>query len=244
MRIIFYLILFTSIIFSLSSCSKGEVIKDPRFGSVSITDRTNANISVIQGDNYKFPLSGKGSDADQNISLVSGQNRFRFYEEDVLLLDTSISVEAFVLHPYFMFMSNANSVLRIVDAKLNNFDKEEKPDAGFIKISLANFSKFLPDKINVYVSTTTYIPYLNQPIQIGEFLNASGSFSGFKRLLLGKDQASRPVKDFLLTIKDRADQTVLATSTFTLPVETKNVYLLYLSGDNLSSLKVTTLMSK
>lgn len=244
MRIIFYLASSVLILFSLSSCSKGEIIKDPQFGSISITDRTTADIHVIQGNDSKFPLSGKNGSADANVNLVSGKNRFRFYEADLLLLDTSLFVEAFASHPYFMFRPNLNSALKIVDHQLNNFDKEQQPEAGFIKISLANFSKSLPDKVNIYVYTTTYIPYAFQQIQIGAFLNTSGSFSAFKKLILGKDQLSKSVDGFTLTIKDPANNTVLATSAFTLPVAANGVYLLYLSDDIKSAPTATILMSK
>ncbi|MBB5634786.1 hypothetical protein HDE68_000671 [Pedobacter cryoconitis] len=241
MRITFYFILFMLIITGVSSCSKGDLIKDPAFGSISISDFTSKKVTVIEGENNQLPVLG------ETVSLLSGNNRFRFYDDKTLLLDTSLKIEPFKKHKYFILRPNNQSVLRVFDDSLNGFNQETFPTAGSVKISLANFSKSLPDKVNVYITTTTYRAPATEEIKVGEILKVSGSFSGFKTMLTGKDQFLKPIKEFTLTIKDSNDQAVLFTVPLVLPVETATVYLLYLedkTGVTKPDIRATLLMSK
>ncbi|MGY0041586.1 hypothetical protein [Pedobacter sp. NJ-S-72] len=243
MRISFYLIFSALIICSASSCSKGDLVNEPLFGKFSINNfiTPERNVTIVEGEVNQLPVPAK------NISLISGENRFRFYDKEILLLDTSLKVEPFKEHVYFMFKPNERSTFKIFDTKLNGFDLEELPQASTIKISLAaNFSKGLPDKVNIYLITTTYKAPAPQEIQVGEFLNVSGSFSGFKKVIPGKDNLLHPVNSFTLVIKDIANQNVLAKIPFTLPLKpnleelANSVYLLYADDKG----GITTLMSK
>ncbi|MET4139964.1 hypothetical protein [Pedobacter sp. UYP1] len=240
MRIIFYFIFSVLTLFSFLSCSKGEPVKDLLFGKLALVDFTPGGITIIAGANTKF------SGQVYNESFVSGGNRFRFYDKDILLLDTSLMVEAYKKHIYFMFKPGADKTLRIFDETLNGFDKETLPDTGSVKISIANFFTALPNKVNVYLTTNTYQPPILQPIQVAEFPGVTQSFSGFKVIIPGKDQLLQQVEAFTLVIKDVASQNVLKTIPFTLPrkVNSKelasDVYLLYVNDQG----GVTTLMSK
>lgn len=240
MRIIIYLISISLALLNICSCSKGDPVSDPGFGNLSIANFASGETRIIQGTDHEFIANGK------NFSLLSGKNRFRFYNADLLLLDTLLSVDAFEAHAYFMFRPAISSPLKIVDSRLNDFDKELKPDSGSVKISLANFSKSLPDRVNIYVLTSTYIPYALQPVQVGAWQNVSRSFSGFQKIKTGRDQSSRPVKEFTLVVKDPDDRAVLSTATFTLPLipepgkQASSVYLIYINGDG----QVIPLMSK
>lgn len=240
MRIIFYFILSVLILFCFLSCSKGEPVKDLLFGKLAILDFTPGGITIVEGGANKLPPPVN------NVSLVSGGNRFRFYAQNNLLLDTSLMVEAYKKHTYFMFKPNVNTPFRVFDESLNGFDKETLPDASSVKISFANFSGTLPDLVNIYVRTNTYKIPVSQQIQIGEFLNVSTSFSGFKKLTLGLNSSSLPENAIILVVKDPVSQQVLKTINFTLPKVINSdqlvdyVYLLYVNDQN----GVTTLMSK
>ncbi|RAJ36972.1 hypothetical protein LY11_00047 [Pedobacter cryoconitis] len=224
----------------ISSCSKGKLVKDPAFGSFSISDFTSQKVTVVEGAGNKLtvPIT--------SVSLVSGENRFRFYDDTTLLLDTLLKLEAFKNHKYFMLRPNDKIKLRVFDDSLHGFNQETLPAAGSVKISLANFSKVLPDKVNVYITTTTYKGPGSEEIKVGDFLRLSASFSGFKTLLVGKDQFLKPIKEFTLLIKDSNDQAVLFSTPLSLPVETAAVYLIYLDdkGTGQTNIRATLLMSK
>lgn len=224
----------------VSSCSKGNLVKDPAFGSFSISDFTAQKVAVVEGVNNKLtvPIA--------NVSVVSGDNRFRFYDNNILLLDTLLKIEAFKNHKYFMLRPNDKTRLRVFDDALNGFNQEALPAAGSVKISLANLSKALPDKVNVYVTTTTYKVPGSEEIGVGDFLKISASFSGFETLLVGKDQFLKPIKEFTLLIKDPNNQAVLFSTPLVLPVETATVYLIYLDdkGTDQTNIRATLLMSK
>jgi len=240
MRIILYSILSILVISSLLSCSKGSVFNDPKFGSILLTKISSSNFTIIQGENNQLSVG------NNVINMISGNNRFRFYESDMLLLDTLLSVEPFVIHPYILFRPNQNKRLRIFDSSLNGLDKEGLPDSGNIKISLANFSSSLPDKVNVYLTTTTYTPTGLREVQVAEFLGVSGTFSVFQNIITGKNELLMPIDIFNLTIKDPADQKVLGTAVLSLAdinsagVLKRSVYLIYLNSESSANI----LMSK
>jgi hypothetical protein len=225
MRITFYLIFSTIILLCFLSCSKGYPVQAPEFGKVTFKNFTAGKIVITEGASNLL--------TEEKVDLVSGKHRFRFYDKEVLLSDTSLNVEAFKFRTFFMFRPAESFAFKVFDTKLNGFEDEVSPPNGFLKISLANFSTSLPDKVNIYLTTTTYKAPLMQPIQIGEFLNVSSSFSGFKQVVLGMDNLLHPVKDFTLIIKDTANQQVLETRTFSLPLKPAlfelegNVFLLY-----------------
>jgi hypothetical protein len=240
MRIIVYSILSILVISSILSCSKGSVFNEPKFGSILLTKISASNFTIIQGENNQLSV---GNDV---INMISGNNRFRFYENDMLLLDTLLSVEPFNIHPYVLFKPNENARLRIFDSSLNGLYKEALPDYGNIKISLANFSNTLPDKVNVYMTTTTFTAGGLREIQVGEFLGVSGAFSVFQSIITGKNELLTPISVFNLTIKDSADQKILGTAVLNLAdinsagVFKRSVYLIYLSSEN----NANVLMSK
>ncbi|QNK61314.1 hypothetical protein H7F33_12130 [Pedobacter sp. PAMC26386] len=246
MRITFYFILSMLAMLGVSSCTKGDLVKDPAFGSLSISDFTSKKITVVEGANNKLLVTG------EYISLPEGNNRFRFYDKNTLLLDTLLKIVPFQKHEYFMLRPNNQLNFQVFDDSLNGFDKETFSAAGSIKISLANFSKLLPDKVNVYITTTTYKGSGSEEIKVGEILKVSGSFSGFKILLIGKDQFLKPIKEFTLHIKDSNDQVILFTFPLVLPVEKASVYLIYLEDKTIAvtvpsakpEIKATLLMSK
>lgn len=238
MRIIIYLISIFLILFGVSSCSKGELISDPLFGYLSFSNFAGS-ISVIEGADKKL-----GPDA-KNVSMVSGENRFRFYNADELQLDTLLKINPLTNNQYFIFKPNSNSSFRVLDLSFNGFDKQVLPDSGMVKISVANFSAILPDKVNIYLTTTTYSSNVLEQIQVGEFLNTNGSFSAFQTIRFGKNQLSRPQNLFVLTIKDPKDNKLLNTIPLTLPAIptgklVSSVYVLYINADN----NATILMSK
>lgn len=239
MRINFYLILIPLLFSVLCSCTKGDLVKDPQFGTVSISNFALGNINVIQGKDQSFPADGTKK------GVIAGQSQFRFYESDKLLLDTALSVEPFVEHAYIMFRPTTNTDLKIYDSSLNGLNKEPLPDSGAVKISLANFSATLPNKVNIYLTTTTYILNNPQEIRVAEFINVDRSFSGFKKIVLGKDLSSLPQKTFSMSVKDPVDNKLLETLTIILPGSStgallKSVYLLYIDANS----SPTILMSK
>ncbi|AMP99311.1 hypothetical protein AY601_2420 [Pedobacter cryoconitis] len=240
MRIIFYFIFSVLILFSFLSCSKGEPVKDLLFGKLAFIDFTPGGIRIIAGSANKF------SAPIEDASFVSGENRFRFYDKDILLIDTLLRVEAYKKHTYFMFKPNADKTLRIFDETLNGFDKETLPDTGSVKISMANYFSALPNKVDIAITTNTYQPPILQLIQVAEFLNVTQSFSQFKVIIPGKDQLLQEVNSFTLIIKDVVSKNVLKTIPFTLPKKinskelASDVYLLYVNDQG----GVTTLMSK
>lgn len=243
MRITYYLILFSLIFIYFSSCSKGDVIRDPQFGRISFVSPTPGQIDSIAGDRDKFTVNAGA------VSIISGKSRFRFYSEKVLLQDTLLSVEPFTTRTYTLFKPYTDSNLKIFDSSLNGLNKEVLPDSGFVKFSIANLSESLPGKVNVYISTTTYTPSSEKPIQVGELLNVSSSFSKFQTIMVGINQSSRVINKFTLTIKDAGNNSLLATIPLVLPVSTTagtigqltaGIYLLYLGNSG----TVNILMSK
>lgn len=243
MRIIFYLIAASLIFTCFSSCSKGDIVKNPQFGNISIVTSSLETFDIVQGDHNKFIVNAKA------VSMVSGKNRFRFYLKDILVKDTLLSVSPFKTQTYTLFKPDEDSNVRIFDSSFNGLDKEVLPDSGFVKFSLVNFSKSLPDKVDVYISTTTYIPFSEKPIQVGEFLNITRSFSEFHTLMVGVNQSSQAMNKFTLTIKNSGSNLTLATIPLVLPISatagnlgklTGSIYFLYLGNNN----TVDILMSK
>lgn len=243
MRIIFYLISFILLSSCFSSCSKGSLVKDPQFGKISFVSSSPGQIDSIAGDNNKFKVNAGA------VSIVSGKSRFRFYLGKALLHDTLLSVEPFTTHIYTLFKPYSDSDLKIFDSSLNGLNKEIIPDSGLVKFSIANLSATLPAKVNVYISTTTYTPFSEKPIQVGEFLNVSSSFSEFHTIMVGVNQSSKAINKFTLTIKDAGNNSLLATAPLVLPVSatagsignlTAAIYLLYLGNSG----TVNILMSK
>lgn len=244
MRKIFYLI--SLFIFSfLFSCSKGGPVQDPQFGNVLLLNSLSENIGIIQGDYTKLVTSGDSL----VLNIPSGKSRFKFYLKDTLSLDTLLSVEPYVNNKRTLFKPSVNTDLRIIDNSLNGFNREVAPDSGFLKISLANFSKSLPDKINIDISTTTYTPFSLKPIQVAENINVSSSFSVFKTIKFGINQVSVPVTLFTLTVKDPSSNLILASIPLIIPLGQSSgtttrlvgsIFLLYINEDNVTSI----LMSK
>jgi hypothetical protein len=231
MRIILYLTLAVLIFFSVFSCSKGSIVKDPQFGSMSLTNLTTGSLTAVEGEDNKVAVIGK-----INLNLVSGKKRFRFYQNDTLMLDTNLSVEPYITHSYVAFRPYENIDLKVMDATLNGLDKEAMPDSGTVKISFANFSESLPNKVDIYLTTNTYTPNSLKEIQVGEFLNVSQSFSVFRNVALGKNVSGQPVSVFTVTIKDPISHSSLITNNLTLPITTTidqqaaAVYILYLDA--------------
>jgi hypothetical protein len=217
-------------------------MQDPEFGRVSIKDLTSGAVHVVEGENHNFKTSNDGNTFS---NIISGKNRFRFYLADTLLLDTSLSVEPYVKNTYVMFKAEANSVLRVFGNDLNGLNNEKLPDSGMVKFSLANFSKTLPNKVNVYINTTTYTPNTDKPIQVAQFLNISNSFSAFENIKLGITKDKGLVSAFVFTVTDPLYQTVLASIPVDLPKDLNNqlsstVFLFYLDSSGTANI----LMSK
>lgn len=228
---------------TIFSCSKGTIVKDPQFGQVSFLSTSAEKIDIVKDGSTKIDADGTA------LRIVSGNNRFRFFLKDQLLLDTSLSVEPYSLHAYTLFKPNESSTLKVYDATLNGLKTEVLPDSGFVKFSIANFSGSLPGKLNIYISTTTYTPNSDKPIEVGHFLNVNHSFPEFHKILLGINQSSQTTNTFTLTIKDTDNKGVLAIIPLVLPVGstagivgklTGSVYLLYIDDKNTASI----LMSK
>lgn len=235
MRIFLYLILLVISCFTFS-CAKGDLINDPQFGRISITDFTDKRVTVFQGEMQPFEATGT------EYNLPSGKNRFRFYQNDILLLDTLLSVEPYHAHAFTMLKTDEESALRIFDPALNGFDNQILPDSGILKFSLANFSGKLPSKVNVYINTTTGS---SKVIQAGQFMNVSTSFSPFQDVKLGFNQLSNPVNQFSMIIKNPLNQEILATMPLTLPTGNSSgqanalsatVFIIYISPANTATI--------
>lgn len=216
----------------LSACSKGSIVDEPVFGFISINKLAATEIKVIKGDTTVFSANGVVFNA------LAGPNRFRFYEGEVLSLDTMLVATPNYNHPYVLFKPNGNTPIRIYDSKFNGFDKEVLPDTGFIKISIANFSEQFPAKVNVYITTNTIIDGRQQEIQTAEFLNVSGSFPPVTLAKLGSTTSGIFEHKLTLILKDPEMNTVLMTKDLILPTGagkgSKNlpytVYLVYIDG--------------
>ncbi|CAM4018754.1 hypothetical protein SAMN06265348_101222 [Pedobacter westerhofensis] len=224
------------------SCSKGEANQDPEFGRLSIKDLTAGAVRVVEGENNKFPTS---TDGNTFSNILSGKNRFRFYQADDLLLDTSLSVQPYVKNTFVMFKSGNNTDLKIFGSDFKGLDHETLPDPGIVKFSLANFSSTLPNKVNIYINTATYTPNTDKPIQVAQFLNVSTSFSDFQNIKLGITSDNGLVSQFTFIITDPINQTVLASLPVALPKDLDNhlintVFLFYVDSGG----AVTILMSK
>ena len=233
MRIIFNLLFCISAISLFYSCSKGESVNDPRFGTTSISLATNEPITIVQGESHQVPNG-------TSFGTLIGTNRFRFYNKSVLLLDTMLTTKPLITNSYVLFKPTANSRLRIFDSSFNDFDKEVLPDTSSVKFSMANFVESFPDKVDVSINSTNYTPNSDKPIQVGEFHNVTSSFSLFKLVSLGRGQDLKVVSAFTLIVKDPSTAVILATIPLTLPKgntsETvgkliSRVYLLYLDND-------------
>jgi hypothetical protein len=242
MRIYFYLILIGVVLYSFSSCSKGEIVQEPRFGTVSVNNVTTESLYVVQDGQTATLAPG----ADFNFRLVSGQKRFRFYVGDTLQKDTMLTVEPFVSHAYVLFKPSAQFGLKILDTSLNGLDTTTLPDSGKVKLSFGNFSSSAPSKVDIYLTTKTYIANVQRDIQVGEFLEVKNAFSDFKTITLGTGSSSRPQTLYSVTVKDPIDHHIVATSTINFPnIQTTGalvhrVFLLYLDANN----DVNILMSK
>ena len=229
--------------FFLLSCSKENPVTEPLYGLVYLTGTTEGTIDVIAGDNKKYNWA-----AAHPVSLIAGKNRFRFYDVATLLLDTMLMVEPVSKNYYVLFRPNRNSILRVYDNKLNGFDKELKPDSGLVKFSLANFSETLPSNVNIYITTSMVLNSRNTEVQVGEFLDVSGTFSAYHKIALGADLNGGIISKFTLTVKDPNTQAVLVNTSIDLPKVLEvganrlagSVYLLYLKADNTPAI----LMSK
>lgn len=240
MRIKFYFIFSFLFLLIFSACSKGDVVKEPQFGMVTIKNLAPGNISAVQGENQTIPLNGF------SFNVLAGKSRFRFYESNALLLDTTLLIEPYLPNPYVLFRPALNFGLKIYDPGFHGLDKELLPDSGVVKMSFANFSSSLPGKVNIYLTAMNYTSNVPKEIQVGEFLNVNSSFSAFSKVTLAINQASQPQDIFSVLVKDPVDGKLLATTSFTLPtnVDTRllqnSIYLLYLNPGN----AVATLMSR
>ena len=232
MRIKFYQLIITLISTVFFSCSKGDSIKDPQFGNITIDNQASGVIHVLEGEDRNL------SSGTVKISLVAGLHRFRFYDTNALLLDTLLSVEPFTTHNYFMVRPTLNSDLKIYDESLNKFNAEPLPDPGTVKISLANLSSSLPNKVNISITAITYNSNQPEEIQVGEFLNVNAKFSDFQLVTLGKDISSNPQSVYAISIKDTRNNEILATTSIDFPkVEGSqallyDVYVIYFNGNN------------
>lgn len=220
-------------------------MQDPQFGNVLLTNRLSEDLNVTKDEENKLL---KRNDILQ-ISTPMGKNRFRFYLASSLLLDTTLSVQPYEINKYTLFKPTRGANLVVLDDGFNSFKSEALPDPGFVKVSLANFSESLPDKVNIDVFTTTYTPFSLKTIQVGQMLSVSSSFSAYQTMLIGIDQSSRQINVFTLSIKDPVNNSVLATIPLTLPYASNTdihnnfaaaVYLVYLNEQSVPSI----LMSK
>lgn len=222
----------------ISSCTKGDIVNAPQFGRILVNKFSPEEIEIVKGDGEALKFGFVSNS-------ISGSNRFRIYQTGSLLLDTQIYVKPYLTNNYIMFKPNQSSHPRILDTDYHGFSKEEYPDSGYIKLSLANFSTSLPNKVSISVSTTTYTPFTDKPIQVGEYLNISDAFSDFHRVACGTTSSSSRQNQFTLTVKDISGQLVLATFPLTIvnevtPGKVNNtVYLVYLDNNG-----ATILMSK
>ena len=243
-KILYLILLFVSTNFLLS-CSKGGPVQDPQFGDILLSNSLSEDLSVVKGEDNKL-LKSKES---IQLKTPSVKTRFRFYAASSLLLDTLLSVQAYEVSSYTLFKPTINANLQIIDSEFNGLNNEISPDKGFVKLSIANFSKSLPGKVNIEVFTTTYTPFSLKTIQVGQMSNVSSSFSSFQSLLVGVDQSSKPINVFTLTVKDPISDSILTTIPLTLPyginADNNNqlaasVYLVYLNEQSVPSI----LMSK
>jgi len=236
MRIIFYLIL-VFMFFTFSSCSKGDPVQEPLLGNIYMQNFLPEDIGITGAENVR---SVKSKDFLQFI-LPSGKNRFRFYLNDTLSLDTLLQVNAYEESHYTLFRKSPLADLTVLDASFNGLDKELIPDSGFIKLCIANFSSSLPNNINLDIYTNTYTPVSLKPIQVAENVKISSSFSDFETVRVGISQASNPVNLYTLVAKDPSTNSILASIPFTIPFGTSagtinkldgSVFLLFINENN------------
>jgi len=218
------------------SCSKGKEVADPKFGTVEFKSIALQTIRIVESSTGKSPSFGL-------LNTLSGDTRFQFFLEDNLLLDTSLSVNAYKTNSYALIKADATSQLMIIDGQSTKMNSEVLPDSGFVKFSFINASANLPSKINAYVTTNTYVGNQNLPVQVAEFANISVISSAFKKVLVGTTNLGSFAVDFTITVKDAADQAVLGTYKITLPVYSYNknklqstVYVISLQDNNVASI--------
>jgi hypothetical protein len=220
------------------SCSKGSPVDNPAFGGLLFSPVSAEKIDVVAGDDQK-PLQ-----LMNKVNLISGKNRFRFYISEDLVLDTMLNVKPFVVTDYYIFKPGDRDQLKIMDRQFNGLENEYLPDSGSVKLSIANLNYALPDKVNIVLSTTTFVNGIGREIQVGEFPNVSRSFSSFRKVLIGKAQLAGSTELIKITVKD-VNQNVIGTSSLTFPLGpgnllTNGVFLIYIGVNNASSI----LMSK
>lgn len=232
MRIKFYLLKFILLSTTLLSCSKGEFIKDPRFGSISFTNQSLQQINVIEGDEYKIPTDAAP------VSLLAGEHRFRFYDNTELVLDTPLMVDAFSNKNFYVVKTDKNAALKVFDSGFKDFSSISSPDSGMMKVSFANFSSLLPKRVNVYITTSHYQNNTPAEIQVGEFLDVNAEFSDFKVVPIGRGIGATQQNIYTIAVRSPQTNELLATSTVNFPrlpgvlALQYNVYMIYLNGEN------------
>ncbi|MCW3467618.1 hypothetical protein [Chitinophaga nivalis] len=155
-RIIHFFILAGVLCISGVACRKDTAVDDfIVFGELNISNKTTYNNLAVQleGVDKQLPVS--------EVKLKPGPNQLKVWglsgnpkDKPVAIFDTLLNVTAKNIYNFVLFQLNTNDKPVVI---INNQTDEAKPEAGFMKIKMANFaSHCFPGKIDVLMKMMDY----------------------------------------------------------------------------------------
>lgn len=181
MKKTFIILLFCSLVGAMGSCKKDSTIQEPT---------AMAHLLLVNKipENKPFSLKFDGIlvDADfqtnENLRKVTVEGPHSFVvsdpETNKILLDTTLITGKHDANSYLLFRVNPSDNVQLL--KSVNTDTVKAPQTGYAKISLANFTRHLPQNIEiVFVQDDMYTGAVDTA---AVFTNPGKGFSAYKNV--------------------------------------------------------------
>jgi len=142
-----------SIIFFLFACKKEISIEAQKFGLVNLNNQTT-NLSPLSMS-FKGGVLSANEGVTPDLRLPIGKDVLNIKDnKGNLLIDTLINIEENSLRNLVLFKPSESSKAILLE---NNQDKEPKPEAGLIKIKIANLAPHcFPTTVDVVMKMMDY----------------------------------------------------------------------------------------
>lgn len=160
------------------ACKKQDAFGPQKFGIMNLTNSTTANPLLISYNDVN--RVGDGVDYN-NIRIPVGKGRLKFKDKaGSLLLDTLLSTEENSVRNFVLFQPSATSKTVLLE---NNQANEPKPDAGFVKIKMANLAtQCFPNKVNITMRMTDY--NYGDEVDMDMIKDVKPAFEGYGKYIL------------------------------------------------------------
>lgn len=196
----------------LTSCKKDSVIQEATLLSkIALTNKIPEEGEFrLLIDNQLISQDLKNSNTAIAI-LPEGDHQITLKNDktNTILLDTLLIVSANGPQNYNFFRASPEERVQLLQPP--NIDTVSAPAEGYLKISLANFTKHLPDNIEIVFVADD--PLTGEADTAAMFVNPGKVFSGYKTLKMLPGPGGQYVNGYRIVLRDAETKSEIAFMT-------------------------------